>query len=180
MHTAILVIGDDPQERALGLVVPDGTTDWSAIGGRYTGNLVPIPGAASARVFGDAIPAGEAQLLAAAPGMERGAGGPQQGAGVDQVERGELDIQATFSRFSPTRILDADGILHHPGLTPDESATLLALLIARRFGRQPKRMPGQAELDSIKAKTIAWQAKVTELIQAAAPHQMITVIDVHV
>ena len=65
MHSAVLVIGDDPQARTADLCTPLGTADWLVIGGRYAGMLIPV------------------------------AAGDTRGPGVDQLRAGQLDLAQT-------------------------------------------------------------------------------------
>lgn len=90
MHIGVLAVGHpDPASILVGRDSPLGTIDWAGIGGRYTGQLTPVPGATTARVYGDTMPSIEAHI-AALIGSEDGSPvmtrpGLSCGAGVDQA-----------------------------------------------------------------------------------------------
>src|SRR6266542_2697918 len=126
MHCAILVVGENPVERATNINTPMGTTDWACIGGRYTGQMPALPDATTAVVYGDSLPDFEAWVIKM---MGDDAGRPtHRGDGYDQMRRVDLDIHALNAMF----ILDQSGELHGPGYTPDEEGLGMAVAMYRR------------------------------------------------
>jgi len=185
MHSMIYVIGDDPQERAAGLTLdPGGEVDWAGIGGRYSGQLCPLPGATTGRRYGDTLPAAEAWMAAVTDGtMRRGVAGVQYGPGVDQIEQRELDIPATPI---PVHILDAGGTLHGPGLATDEWAAMTTaqqLAAMADFISPDSQRAFLAErrpaLKSASEKLEEWARRGAAVLAAAAPDALVTVVDIH-
>jgi hypothetical protein len=170
MHTALLVIGDDPigqliQKAPSHWTRTDSTAtaahnsadeddywtgdDWYGIGGRYSGTLIPRPGATSGRVYGDTMPGIEAALA----GRLSNAGVVAQrmshhGEGVDQIQLSDLDIVATVDRVAPTAIV-VGGVVHRCEITMDEQ------------------------------KLAEWDAMVRRLLTEADPTEMVSVVDAH-
>lgn len=169
MHTAMLVIGDDPIGQLISnspvpwtrttstATAPDAFEDgepwmgddWYGVGGRYTGTLMPKPGATSGRVYGDAMPGIEAALV----GQLSDAGVAAQrlsrrSEGVDQIQLSDLDIAATLDRVAPTVVIVGD-VVHTCEITFDD--------------RQ------MAE----------WDATVKRLLGEAGPEQIVSVVDAH-
>jgi hypothetical protein len=182
MHTAMLVIGDSPEQRARTAETMFGRPDWAAIGGRYTGSLIPIPGATTARVYGDALPNIEAAFHGWFADMDMDGVGFHRhtcgGPGVDQVRRRDLDVAATIDGFLPPIVLDADGTLHNVGLTIEETAYATAAAI-QRMGIHLETSMTDADAAVIAAKDAAWGKRVTEILAGTDHGALVTVVDIH-
>ena len=91
MHFAVLVISNEkPTERHLGkLLAPflPSEFDWWALGGGYTGNLIPFD-LGETITAGPAVPSIEIQLASRVPGLRMPPGRP--GPGVDALRAGNL------------------------------------------------------------------------------------------
>lgn len=174
MHFPVLVLGPDPVERCYSADFDGWTADWAAIGGRYTGQLIPRPGATSARVYGDALPSAEAHVAQFAPGARPHAA---QGPGVDQLTLIDLDLDGTLSG-GWAMLLDVDGTVEHPGYTSAEIAarivsqlpTYVAELVGQASGADPSQL---------RAKHDAWHRRLGEVLAARAGDTLATVVDVH-
>jgi hypothetical protein len=178
MHFNIYVIGPDPVERVGRIETEYGAPDWCGIGGRYTGSLIPVPGATSGIVFGDTLPAFEASVVTQ---LMQGWGvvltrPAHQGAGVDQIARRDLDIEATIVTMMPRYVLDAVGGLHSLGLTPSEDAAATVM----ELGSLRPGAVTEAEVRAVHDKREAWERRWRALIAAADPDALITVVDIHV
>jgi hypothetical protein len=174
MHAGIFVVGPNPLERVERTKLPYGTPDWAGIGGRYTGRLIPLPGATTGVAHGDTLTPIEAWMATHSPGFVRP--GAAQGAGVDHIARRELDLEATEG---PPYVLDADDHLHDAGYTTEEQAFVLVARMARQFGTDPGNPPSAATLQAIIDKGEAWDRRWRELIAAADPDALITAVDAH-
>ena len=192
MHLCVYVIGDvskERLERGIPLTPPGGWDewwsegggswpDWAGIGGRYTGSLIPVPGATSGVVYGDTLPVVDAGLAA----LAREAGGNMlrpravQRPGVDQLLVRDLDVEATAT---PPQLLDAEDNMHGPDLTPEEEGIYMAIAMFEGYGFQAVDEPSDADKDAVMSKMDAWQQRYRELIAAADPDALITVVDVH-
>jgi hypothetical protein len=175
MHSPVIVITErddlDPVSRVVGREMPPemGTIQWAAIGGRYTGMVMPTPNALSARVHGDALPSGEAILFSGIQGVVRMM--PNPGDGVDQVMRCEMDMANPLGRI-PRALIDTDGTFHDPGLTPEQ----LALEFAE--GHNFVALNGhEAELEELHLKLDAWAQRVLAVLEAAPASARISVVD---
>jgi hypothetical protein len=154
-HFAPLVLGPDPQDRATGLDLPGewGVVESALIGGMYSGLLVPVSGATSARVYGDALPDGGAHMFAWLGQMVPYASVTRpgrRGRGVDQVQVGEPDIAVTLTRDPPLFLLDLDGLAHWIGNLVD---------------------PSVATVDR-------WRVRLEGMLRAADPETLVSVVDV--
>lgn len=175
MHTAVFVIGPDPVGRVRAAALPLGTPDWVAIGGRYTGSLILRPGATTGVVYGDAIPDAEAWLARViGEGFQRGVNPQPRGQGVDQAQAGDI-IGATSP---PPYILDADGVIHHPGLTGEEMAAAVVLNWA---ARQPGIHSDISEetAAAVQRKAGAWAERSARMLAALPADALVTVVNVH-
>lgn len=179
MHFNIHVIGADPVERitaAMQFYIDEDPNpyglDWAGIGGRYTGTLIPLPGATTGVVYGDTLPQTEAELarIASEAGGNLKRMGAQQGPGVDQIAIRDLDVEATTRAGY---LLDADNQMHDIALTPKESGLLMAL----QYGLA--KDVSDDEMDALESKLDAWKQRWHELIAAADPDALITVVDGH-
>lgn len=184
MHTAVLVIGDNPEQRAKGIDTRLGTTDWAGIGGRYTGLLMPRPGATTGRVYGDTLPSFEAAIAGHMPeGITSHRPGADPGPGVDQLRGQDLDVATTIDGFIPPYVLDADGGLHGPDFTPEEEGLLTAISLASMYpgvGIDLDKMELDADdLDKIDAKQNTWNDRLAELLGDIGPDDLVTVVDIH-
>lgn len=178
MHGYLLVIGEDPIERAMGLSLSIGTTDWVRIGGAYSGAL-PVLGSRGAGETNDAMPpALKARLrgVLSEPGANPPRIRPDGLLGVDQIRRGDLDLSAIES---PSYILDEQGKVHDPGYTPDEEVLEITLGMAAAAGITLEEAPDEDELARFEAKTRAWDRRVREILAALPDDALLTVIDVH-
>lgn len=200
MHTALLVIGDDP----IGQLVQGAPDDWNraestatvkhgkksddwygddwyGIGGRYSGSLIPMPGATSGRVYGDAMPGLEAALAGYVPeGATMSRPGLEPRDGVDQIRLGELDIVATLARFNATAVV-VNGVTHTHDLTGEETGLAMALAMAATMpgvNLAPGTEDGE-EAQSVMRKLDAWDAKVRRLLSEADPTELVSVVDAH-
>jgi hypothetical protein len=124
------------------------------------------------------MPSFEAAVLGmVSSGVEgnRGIHGVHRGDGVDQLRRFDLDVAATLRHGVPGYVLDEDGGLHTAEFTVDEDVALFV-----------QHVPGAdlSKLDvawaAIEAKGNAWERRVAELLENAAPGVLISVVNVHV
>jgi len=177
MHDYLLVIGEDPIERAMGLSLSIGTPDWVRIGGAYSGAL-PVLGSRGAGETDDMPPALKARLtrVLSEPGANPPRIRPDGLLGVDQIRRGDLDLSAIES---PSSILDEHGKVHDPGYTPDEEVLGMTLDMAAAAGITLEEAPDEDELARFEAKTRAWDRRVREILAALPDDALLTVIDVH-
>lgn len=188
MHTAVLLIGDTDPATLIGQETPLGTIDWAATGGRFTGQLTPLPGR-TGRVSGDALPRWEAQLAAMSPGLRRA--GPPWGAGVDQLAAADLDLDSP-GIGGCTLYLAPDGVLHDPGTTPEETGTALAAnmieismremgpdAVARQLAERGAEPVDLAVLDEADRKFEAFGARLRDELRRAPAGTQVTIVDVH-
>jgi hypothetical protein len=180
MHSAIIVIGENPVERATNLATPMGTTDWAGIGGRYSGHLAARPGATSPAVHGDTMPDVEAVLSARVLDGETQFRRlmPRRGPGYDQMRAGDLDVDASIT---PTCLLDEDNTLHGPDLTPEQEALGMAISLYQRTGVEAfGHQLDEAEIRAYSAKVKEWEQRVHDLLAVVAADVLVTLVDVHV
>ena len=159
MHTMIFVVGDDP----IGQLTPDMdgirwhrselaaeiehadvpvSPDWVGIGGRYTGMLIPKPGA-TGKLVGWTMPAVDAwmenMVAESAPGATFQRGGARSDRrGVDQISAADVDWRATSAEADRMpRAVVVDGTWHDSfaGLSTYEKAALMTagLPVRRRY-----------------------------------------------
>jgi hypothetical protein len=138
MHIPVFVLGDgDPAARAMAALRQTLDPDWAAIGGRYSGMLIPKAGATSGRVFGDAMPDFEAHMSAHMSALGRALhpehaehienirmGYRGDRTGVDQVEIDDCDVDATFdaATTAPAVVVDLETAVYH--MLPDHANVL--------------------------------------------------------
>jgi hypothetical protein len=206
MHTMILVIGEDPigqltrdgeavrtnpaetitwtwqrseSEALRSLGSGDcGGADWFGIGGRYSGWLIPRPGAAGKR-YGDTMPAFEASILTFAAGSapdvhitRMGASGDRPG--VDQIRASDVDWETTWhEKNRRPGVVVAHGEWHSAldVLTPEEHAATMASGLGIDA---PDAEPAFRKLHT-------WDTGVlVPLVDAAVERgDLITVVDMH-
>jgi hypothetical protein len=183
MHSCVFVIttdGADPAGLMLGRHLGGwGPVDWAAAGGRFSGLLQPKPGATTAKVFGDALPSFEADMIGMIADIDPEVSAERAGrlvlGGVDQLALHELDAATVL----PGYLLTPDGEIHSDGWTSKESIVARAELTGEElFGFTP------AELADIKRslheKSDAWDRLVDQLLATWAAHgATLTVVDVH-
>ena len=201
MHSMIFVIGDDPigqvtatashkewkrtefEAVAHDRLGPNIGIDWVAIGGRYSGFLIPQAGA-QGKVYGDAVPAVEAHLASYMPPgavfTRPGARGDRSG--VDQIRASDVDWDATHDSAGGRwpAVLVAHGEWHdaRAGLTSEESAACM--------------VPPEAVLPEHQAEVEAWRAAaagklgrwnrdvlIPALEAAADAGDLVTVVNIH-
>ena len=175
MHSMILVVGENP----LGQVAetcPPGSIDEAAIGGRFTGLLLPQPGKTGKR-YGDAPTSFEAAIAALMPdGVNVGRPGARgDREGVDQIRADHVDWDATREQGDTgPRAVVSDGMWHDlwDVLTAEEMA---ALTIAALTGEESEY------LASARRKVEQWDRETLGPILAAAGvwGELVTVVDIH-
>jgi hypothetical protein len=192
MHTAILIVGDDPlgqiahsdpgdvwkrtETTATKTISVDGEflgTDWYGIGGRFTGALIPKPAATTGKVYGDAMPDVEARVLGALG--ERGVPASRsmgKGPGVDQLRLHDLERIAEL----PAAVI-IDGTRHGYELDPAETAALLAAHLGVYSSRDTEAH--DAALKSAHRKMDEWAGEMNRLLNEVDPNALITIIDSH-
>jgi hypothetical protein len=176
MHQKVLVIGEEPEQQVKGA----GLGDWAGIGGRYTGHLVTVPGATTARVYGDTVPAFEAAMAAMSAQAGTVSVRPANRlSGVDQVRRRELVVEE--SELGCAALLH-DGEVRDPGLTEEEQA---AMLDARMLMSLPEDSPWRRAPEDVPnlmdagRKCGAFEDEVAALVEGLDPGTLLTVVDVH-
>ena len=180
-HHAVIVIGPDPAQRAQQHFFSRYPPGYemrvdAAIGGRYTGNLPAVPGAASARVCGDAPAGAEAALGAQLLGMP---GVTMQrltyyGPHFDQAEAADVDIDAI--NWLPDAVIEADGTVHDEPAkagTTENRGQPFAVIEASyaEHGQQWAEQDARAAAE--------WLEQVHALLRSARPRDLVTVVDVH-
>jgi hypothetical protein len=173
-----LAIGnDDPVSRVVGLSTNVGSIDWAAIGGRFSGRLVPIPGATSSLVYGDAMPSFEAAVMTRlSPTSDLHRPGGTARSGVDQVRHDELDLRETFANYgAPAYILDEAGHLHTSAITNGENVAMFL----HAYGL-PSEHPDIPRLLASGSEHYAeWEERAAAIVRAANPRALVTVVDAH-
>jgi hypothetical protein len=127
--------------------------DWAAIGGRFSGVLIPKPGAISGRVAGETLPSFEADLvtsLAAHEDLRISLPSIERGSGFDQLRKGEVDLPITLEQYTPNAVLII-GEWHE--------ASSEALFDDEQFA--------------------VWRAQVRRLLEEVPENILLTVFDAH-
>jgi hypothetical protein len=181
MHAAMLVVGPEPAERARKAGVPLGPVEWAGIGGRFQGSLITIPGARSGVLYGDTMPAFEAQVLGMAmpEGVTAIRAGADAGPGVDQAQRSDVDVPMTLDHALPQYVLAADGTVLDAGFTPEEGAAGFMESIPEQFLSPQADAIIEGSRASRAAKSMAWLSTVAGLLESVPAGELVTIVDIH-